>query len=183
MDDVDILIGERDIARRVDRLALDIAEAWPRAEDGAPRPMTMVAVLKGAFVFAADLIRALHAKGLAVEVDFMRLKSYGDATERASEIAMRGGPERPLAGRHVLLVDDILDTGHSLDLARRHLLGNLEAASLRTCVLLDKPARRELPIAADHVGFTVPDRFVVGYGIDHAERYRDLPHIGAVTMP
>lgn len=180
MDEVESLIGAEDLACRVNSLAGDIADTWPRTADGSLQMVTAIGLLKGAFVFTADLVRALHARGLVAQVDFMTLSSYGTGTERARETTVRSRPNLDLRDRHVLLIDDILDTGHSLDFAVRHLKAELGAASVRSCVLLDKPARREVEIEPDHLGFSIPDRFVVGYGIDWAERFRELPYVGAV---
>lgn len=155
--------GVRRIARRV-------------SADYAGKPLLVVGVLKGAWVFMADLVRALT---LPVRCDFMQVSSYGSGIVSSGQPELRMDVSAPIAGWDVLLVDDIVDTGLSLAWLRGHLLRK-NPSSLRLCVLLDKPARRRVPIQPDYVGFEIPDRFVVGYGIDHDERYRELPYIGHV---
>jgi hypoxanthine phosphoribosyltransferase len=166
------LIDEGQIARRVTQLAHEIAAA-------VPGELTVVGLLKGSFVFVADLIRAFDRVGLAPRVDFVRLSSYGHRKESSGAVRLIGEPPADLAGRQVLLVDDVLDTGRSLAFAR-DLLAATGASRVWICVLVDKPSRREVEVTADFVGFTVGDRFVVGYGIDYAENHRQLPYIGAV---
>ncbi len=170
---IEVLFGPRRIAARVRRLAREIAA------DLGP-DFLMVVVLKGAFVFAADLARALHAEGARPRVGFLVLSSYGAGTCSAGRVNVLGEMLDDVAGRGVLVVEDILDTGLTLAHARDRLLAH-GAAGVRTCVLVDKPARREIPIEADYVGFDVGERFVVGYGIDHAERYRELPYLGVLA--
>lgn len=166
------LFDETEIARRVKELAREIARAMP------PEPV-LVGLLKGSFVFMADLIRALDREGRAPRVEFMRLSSYGHGRESSRDVRLLGEPPADLEGREVLLIDDILDTGHTFATAKA-VLARSGAKRVLTCVLVDKPSRREIDIAADLVGFTVADLFVVGYGIDYAERYRHLPYIGTI---
>ncbi|MGQ9365754.1 hypoxanthine phosphoribosyltransferase [Azospirillum sp. ST 5-10] len=166
------LIEEAAIARRLDELAAEIAGVMPG-------DLAMVALLKGSFVFAADLVRALGRAGAAPRVDFLRISSYGIGTESSGTVRVLGPLPEDLAGRPVLLVDDIADSGRTLDAVRRLLL-DAGAAEVRICALLDKPSRRVVPVPVDFVGFTVEDVFVVGYGIDWAERYRHLPFVGQV---
>jgi hypoxanthine phosphoribosyltransferase len=164
------LISAAHIAARVAALAGEIDVALP------PGPVYVVAVLRGAFVFAADLIRALPRD---VRCDFLGVRSYGSATETSGVVQITHDLALPIAGQHVLLVEDIVDTG----LTVRHLLDLLatrQPASLRVCALLDKPERRQTRVSVDFVGFTVPDRFVVGYGLDHDQRYRNLPYVGVL---
>ena len=160
------------IARRVDDLARRIAADMPGE-------FIVVVVLKGSFVFAADLIRALHSAGATARVDFITLASYGTGTTSAGSVALVRDLSEDVAGQRVLLVDDIVDTGRTLKFAREELLRR-GAAEVQTCLLLDKAARRVVEIAPDYVGFSIPDRFVVGYGLDLAHYYRGLPFIGAV---
>ena len=170
-DDIErVLYRAGDIESAVRRIAGEVTREY----EG--RPLTVVAVLKGSLHFASDLVRCIP---LPLEIAFAGVSSYGER-DRAGEIAIDFLPaERELAGRDVLLVDDILDTGRTLDRLRRELLAR-GARDVRTCVLLDKPARREAGRAADFVGFEVEDRFVVGYGLDFAGRYRNLPLVGVL---
>jgi hypoxanthine phosphoribosyltransferase len=170
------LINAQMIAGRVETLAAEIAAAWPGPE---PKRIILVAVLKGSFVFAADLMRALARNGAGVRVEFLWLASYGLGTKSSRDVRLKGPLPEGIAGRPVLLIDDVLDTGHSLRRARDLLLEQ-GAAPVKICVLIDKPARREVEVTADYVGFTVPNCFVVGYGIDRAEEHRELPYVGAV---
>jgi hypoxanthine phosphoribosyltransferase len=139
----------------------------------------MVGLLKGAAVFAADLIRALDRAGARPEIEFMRLSSYGLAKESSGAVQLLGDIPADLAGRPVLLVDDIVDTGRSIAYAAAQLRQR-GIGDLWTCALLDKPQRREVEVAIDFVGFSIGDVFVVGYGTDFAEKYRHLPYIGVV---
>jgi hypoxanthine phosphoribosyltransferase len=168
-----VLFDADAIARRVDELARRIAAAMPGE-------FLVVVVLKGSFVFAADLIRALHSAGATARVDFITLASYGTGTESAGQVALLRDLSEDVAGQRVLLVDDIVDTGRTLKFAKEELLRR-GAAEVRTCLLLDKAARRVVEMSPDYVGFSIPDRFVVGYGLDLAHYYRGLPYIGVVT--
>jgi len=172
MTTVTKLFDEDEIAVRVAELAAEITGALPR-------DFLVVGLLKGSFVFVADLIRALDRAGRTPAVEFIRLSSYGHGRESSGEVRLIGDVPESIAGRNVLLVDDITDTGRSLARARE-LLEDAGAAGVWTCGLVDKPSRREVDFTADFVGFTVDDVFVVGYGIDFAENYRHLPYIGAV---
>jgi hypoxanthine phosphoribosyltransferase len=162
------------IARRVDELAADIAGS-------VPRDVTLVALLKGAFMFTADLTRALDRHGLTPAVEFLQVSSYGLGTSSSGKVKVIGAMPDSVGGRDVLLVDDIQDTARTLAWTRDMLVSH-GANSVRTCALLDKPSRRQVPFEADHIGFTIEDWFVVGYGIDWAERYRHLPWIGRVEF-
>lgn len=165
------LFDENKIAERVGELAEEIAAALP--ED-----FTMIGLLIGSFVFAADLVRALDRLGSTPRVGFVRLSSYGLSRESSGEVKLIG--EVPdVAGRHVLLVDDIVDTGRTQLFATK-LLRERGAAGVSACVLVDKPSRREVDVTTHFVGFTVPDVFLVGYGIDYADLYRHLPYIGTI---
>ncbi len=144
--------------------------------DYAGKPLLVVGVLNGAWVFMADLVRELTTPACC---DFVQVSSYGSRMVSSGKPQLRLDVSAPVAGAHLLLVDDIIDTGISLAWLRTHLLCK-QPASLRLCVLLDKPARRRVRIQPDYVGFEIPDRFVVGYGIDYAHRYRELPYIGYV---
>jgi hypoxanthine phosphoribosyltransferase len=140
-----------------------------------------VAILNGSFVFLADLARALSVRGLHLTIDFLALASYGGATVSSERMEVRQDVAIPLDGRAVLLLDDILDSGLTLHTARGILLGR-GARSLRTCVLLDKPSRRRVPIEADYAAFLIGNVFVVGYGLDYDRRYRHLPYLVTLTF-
>ena len=172
MAKIEPLFDQETIARRVDELGREIARTLPR-------DFVAVGLLKGSFMFVADLVRALHAAGAAPEVEFMRLSSYGPRKVSAGEVHLLGDIPTDIEGRAVLLVDDILDTGRSIAYARA-LLEQRAIERLWTCVLADKPSRREVETPVDFIGFTVEDVFIAGYGIDFAEQYRDLPYIGVV---
>ncbi|MBF0368367.1 MAG: hypoxanthine phosphoribosyltransferase [Magnetococcales bacterium] len=166
------LLTEAQITKRVNALAEEIAA------DLGPEPH-VVGLFKGAFVFAADLIRAMHRHGVEPTMDFMHISSYGDGTESSGQVELNIDCRDNLEGRQVLVVDDILDSGNSLTFAVEHLKKK-GAERVTTCVLMDKPSRRTLPIKADYIGFQVPNLFVVGYGMDYAERYRELPYIASI---
>jgi hypoxanthine phosphoribosyltransferase len=167
------LYSEETIARRIEELAQEIAAL--ELDD-----LIIVAVLKGSFIFAADLIRALQRKGLAPEIDFIFLASYGTGTTSRGEVKVLRDVESELNGRDVVIVDDILDSGRTLAFAKA-LLASRGSRSVRTCVLLDKKVPREAEIVPDFTGFHCPPVYVVGYGMDLAHRYRELPFIGEVA--
>jgi hypoxanthine phosphoribosyltransferase len=169
---VETLFSAGSIAERVETLAREITAAM------GP-DVLLVAVLKGSFVFAADLIRALHRAGMRPRIDFMGLSSYGDAAASSGNVVITRDISDDVAGAQLLLVDDILETGRTMAFARKILLAR-GAAAVRLCVLLEKPGKRARAIEADFVGFTCPDRFVVGYGLDYAHYYRELPYIGCL---
>ena len=167
-----LLSAER-IQQRVTEVAREISR------DYAGRELVVVGILKGSWIFLADLVRRID---VPVIIDFMTVSSYGVSTKTSGVVKIVMDLKCALEGRHVLLVEDILDSGLTL----RFLLENLRArkpASLKVCVLMDKPARRKVRIKADYVGFEVPDRFVVGYGADVAERFRNLPYVGYIPEP
>ncbi|HEY9056740.1 MAG TPA: hypoxanthine phosphoribosyltransferase [Aurantimonas sp.] len=160
------------IAAEVARVANDIA-ATPSTD------LLVISVLKGSFVFAADLIRALHRAGLAPEVEFITLSSYGAGTE-GGEVRVLRDIESAVAGRTVLLIDDILESGRTVKFAR-DLMRSRGAKEVKIAVLLDKRMRRKADIEADYVGFDCPDHFVVGYGMDVGHAFRELPFVGRVV--
>ncbi len=162
-----VLIPERKIKERVKELAFQISN------DFAGEPVTVVAILKGAFIFAADLIRLMKSE---VRVDFLRIKSYSGEKKGRTEITYM--PQRELiTDQNVLIIDDIFDTGGSLEVAYR-VIKEMSPAKVKTCVLLSKEIDRKTTLTPDFVGFTIPDKFVFGYGLDYNEMYRDLPYIG-----
>lgn len=169
---IDVLFGEIEIAARVETLAAEIS----RAQNGE---LLIVVILKGSFVFAADLIRALDRAGVKPQVDFMTLSSYGEGTRSSGVVKLTRDLSEEVVGRHILIVDDILESGRTLA-AARDMMFERGAASVLTCLLLDKAEKRKLPIEADFKGFVIDDSFVVGYGLDLAHRFRGLPYIGIV---
>lgn len=164
------LFSAQDLSRRVRELAEEISR------DAAGEDLLLIGILKGAYVLLADLARELTA---ASQCDFMRVALYGDGKEPGGRPEILLDVSKPVEGRHVVIVEDIVDTGITLRHVQTHLTEG-KPASLRTCVLLDKPSRREVEIALDYVGFTIPDVYVVGYGLDWAEKYRDLPFVGVL---
>lgn len=171
---IDVLFSASAIARRNLELAKEIA-----ARDY--KDLLVISILKGSFIFAADLIRAMHDAGLAPEVEFMMLSAYGAGTE-AGEVEMLRDIDSDVKGRDVLLIDDILESGTTLTHARKILMDR-DANSVAIAVLLDKRTRRsaKTPLDADFTGFECPDHFVVGYGMDVGHAFRELPFVGVVT--
>ena len=162
-----ILISRDEIAKAVDRLASEIKRDYQ-----GKQPL-LIGVLKGAFVFMADLIRQLN---LPLELEFVRLSSYGAAKESSGRVRVVQELKTPIKGRDVLVIEDIVDTGTTISFLLDYLRKK-KPASLKLCVLTDKPSRRRVPVSIDYLGFTVPDRFVVGYGLDFDEKFRYLPEI------
>ena len=164
------MLSAEQIAARVRELGAQIAI------DYAARRLVLVSVLKGSFIFTADLARAID---LPLRVDFLGVRSYGEGTESSGVVQITQDLSRPIEHEDVLLVEDIVDTGltiaHLIDLLRTRA-----PASVKVCSLLHKPARARIQVHVDYLGFTIEDRFVVGYGLDFAERYRNLPYIGVV---
>ena len=170
---IEVVFSAESIARRIDELAQAIAGA-------KLEPLLVVSVLNGSFVFAADLVRALHRAGLSPEVDFMSLSSYRSATTSSGRVEILRDLEVDVAGRNVLIVDDILESGRTLAFAK-DLITARGAARVLTCVLLDKPVPRAADIGADLRAFECPNAFVIGYGMDLAQRYRELPFVGRIV--
>jgi hypoxanthine phosphoribosyltransferase len=169
---VRILFDEETIAARNEDIARAVAGA-------NPENLLVVAVLKGSFMFAADLIRALHRAGLAPQVEFIHLSSYRTGTTSSGQVAILRDVESDVRGRDLLLIDDVLESGRTLAFAKDLLMAR-GAARVLTAVLLEKPGKRAVNVKADFVGFTCPDVFVVGYGMDIAHSYRQLPFVGVV---
>ncbi len=172
VDDVaEVLITEAQVRAKVAEMAADLSR------DYAGHDLTLVSVLKGSLPFMADLMRAIT---IPVQIDLMEVSSYGGtSTETSGLVRILKDLSSSVEGRDVLIVEDIIDTGLTLNYLQRYLRGK-NPASLRICALLDKPARRLAPIEIDYRGFTIPDRFVVGYGLDYGEFYRNLPYIGVL---
>ncbi|MEO0859015.1 MAG: hypoxanthine phosphoribosyltransferase [Pseudomonadota bacterium] len=170
---IEQMISAKSIAARIEALAREIEAAFAGTDK-----LIVVGLLRGSFVFIADLVRELD---LPVEVDFLEASSYGDGMESSREVRILKDLRGEIGGRDVLVVEDIVDTGFTL----HHVLGLLQSRGpkrLETIALLDKPSRREVDVKATWTGFEIPDAFVVGYGIDYAQRNRNLPFIGSVQM-
>jgi hypoxanthine phosphoribosyltransferase len=168
-----VLISQPDIQQRIVTLAAEIERDYPSGEG-----IHLVAILKGGFMFMADLVRAMSER---VTMDFMAVSSYGKGTTSSGQVRVLKDLDSNVEGRHVILVEDIVDTGLTL-----HYLQDLLKArapqSLRTACLLSKPSRRKVDVQVDYIGFTIDDHFVVGYGLDYAEKYRNLPHIAVLQQ-
>jgi hypoxanthine phosphoribosyltransferase len=167
----EILVQPDDLKQKVLDLGAQISA------DYAGRDLVMICVLKGAVFFLADLMRAVE---IPCEVDFMAVSSYGSATDSSGVVRILKDLDRPIAGRDVLIVEDIVDSGLTLQYLMRNL-GARGPASLEVCALLTKPERRKVEMATKYVGFEIPDKFAIGYGLDHGERYRNLPYVAALT--
>jgi hypoxanthine phosphoribosyltransferase len=167
------MISSARISRRVHQLGRQISEVYADIDN----PLVMVVILKGATVFAADLLRSLN---IPAELEFVRAASYGSGTSSKGRVQIAHMVEGPLIDRHVLLVEDIVDSGRTVDTILKRFR-KLKPASIRLAALLDRPARREVPVTIDFCGFVIPDRFVIGYGLDYAGLYRELPGIYALS--
>lgn len=166
------LLSSAVIDGRVRALGKEVSEAY------RGRSLVLICVLKGSFVFAADLARAID---LPLRVEFLGVRSYGDDTTSSGVVQITQDLTRPIAGDDLLIVEDIVDTGLTLSYLREQLLAR-GPASVKVCALLHKPSRTVRPVQIDYLGFTVADVFVVGYGLDHAERYRNLPYVGVLPI-
>jgi hypoxanthine phosphoribosyltransferase len=167
------MISADRIKRRVQQMGAQISEMYANIDS----PLVIVAVLKGATVFAADLLRSLS---IPAELEFVRAASYGTGTASTGHVRIAHMVEGPLVDRHVLLVEDIVDSGRTIDTIQKKFQ-RLKPASLRIAALLDRPARREIRVRIDFTGFVIPDRFVIGYGLDYAGLYRELPGIYSLS--
>jgi len=167
------MISEAEVMARVDALASEINEHFKTTEK-----LVVIGLLRGSFVFIADLARRLD---LPVEIDFIEASSYGDGTTSSREVRILKDLRAPIEGLDVLVVEDIIDTGHTLAHVTK-LLTARKPKRMEICTLLDKPSRREVEVTAAFTGFEIPDEFVVGYGIDYAQRNRNLPYIGKVRF-
>ena len=167
----EILLSEEQIQKRVREMALEIRRDYP--DD-----LHVIAVLKGAFIFLSDLVRHMSGK---VSLDFMAVSSYAKGTTTSGEVRMMKDLDFGLEGRHVIIVEDIVDSGLTLNYLHE-ILRARNPRSLRTACLLSKPSRRQVEVPVEYIGFSIEDRFVVGYGLDYAEQYRNLAHI-AVLQP
>ncbi len=167
----EILVQPDALRRRVEELGQQITR------DYRGRDLLLVGVLKGAVFFLADVMRHID---VPCDLDFMAVSSYGSATDSSGVVRILKDLDAPLEGRHVLIVEDIVDSGLTLQYLLRNL-GARNPASLEVCALLTKPERRKVQLDARYVGFEIPDRFVIGYGLDHAEKYRNLPYVAVLT--
>ena len=165
-----VLLTEEQIQARITELGQQLAEEY------RGKNPVFLGVLKGVIMFYADMIRATP---ILSEIDFMAVSSYGAGTTSSGHVQMVKDVSIPLKDRHVIILEDILDTGLTLKFVREHLLA-MQPASLKICTLLDKPERRKVDIEADYVGFTIPNEFVVGFGLDYNEQYRNLPYVGVL---
>ena len=170
---IDEMISAKSIAARVEALAREISDHFAGTDK-----LVVVGLLRGSFIFIADLVREID---LPVEVDFLEVSSYGNSTRSSREVRILKDLRGEIEGRDVLVVEDIVDTGHTLKRVLE-ILKTRRPTRLEVCALLDKPARREVDVKATWTGFEIPDEFVVGYGIDYAQRDRNLPHIGSVRF-
>ncbi len=166
-----ILFSEEQLRERVRQLGAQITE------DYAGEELVLVCILRGSYIFMADLSRAID---LPLSADFIALSSYGGGTSSSGQVELRKDLSDPVEGKHLLIVEDILDSGNTLYYLT-NLLRTRHPASVRICTLFNKPERREKDIHPDYVGFTIPDAFVVGYGLDYAEKYRNLPYVGVLS--
>jgi hypoxanthine phosphoribosyltransferase len=167
----EILLSRQAIQKRVGELAVEIRRDFPA-------DLHLIAVLKGAFVFLSDLVRQMTGP---VSLDFMAVSSYATSTTTSGEVRLLKDLDTRLAGRNVIIVEDIVDTGLTLTYLQE-ILRARGPQTLRTACLLSKPSRRQVDVKVDYVGFTIEDRFVVGYGLDYAEQYRNLPHIAVLEL-
>lgn len=170
---IPVLYSAEEISERIEELSHEIAASMPQE-------LVIVSLLRGSFMFTSDLVRAMYYIGLQPQIDFMTLASY-KGTKSTGEVAIQRDISDDVAGKHVLIVDDILETGRTLSHALR-AMQERGAASVKLCVLLEKPGKLDVEIKADYVGFRIPDKFVVGYGLDYDNLYRELPYIGYLDV-
>jgi len=171
--ELEVIFSKEDIAKRVKALGEEIRDDYKDVGGD----VVMIGILKGCFVFLSDISRAVD---LPISIDFIGLSSYGEATQSSGVVRLTSDLSKPIAGKHVIIVEDIIDTG----LTMRYLLENLEArdpASVKLCSLLEKPSKNKSGIKADYLGFEVEDKFVVGYGLDYKEQYRNVPFVGVLS--
>jgi hypoxanthine phosphoribosyltransferase len=173
MPTTDILISEQDILNRIKSLAAEIERDYPAGEG-----VHLVAILKGGFMFMADLVRAMSER---VTMDFMAVSSYAKGTTSSGQVRVLKDLDSNVEGRHIILVEDIVDTGLTLHYLQELLMAR-QPKSLKTACLLSKPSRRKVDVKVDYIGFTIDDHFVVGYGLDYAEQYRNLRDIAVLTL-
>ena len=167
---IEVLIPEQDVRDRIQEMADALSEKYAGEE------VLLIGILNGSVFFLTDLAQKMS---IPVEIDFMAASSYGAGTESSGRVLVTKDVERSISGRHVVIVEDIVDTGQTLHLLTEMLMEK-KPASLELAVLLDKPARRKVCMDADYIGFEIPDAFVVGWGLDYDQKYRDLPYVGVI---
>lgn len=171
-ENIRVLISEEDVDKRIEELGRQISE------DYAGKSVHLVCILKGSIFFTCELAKRIT---VPVTLDFMSCSSYGGDTKSSGVVRLVKDLDEPLEGKHVIVIEDIIDSGRTLSYLLENL-GTRKPASLRLCTLLDKPDRRVVPVHVDYTGFEIPDEFVVGYGLDFDQRYRNLPYIGVISF-
>ncbi|MCG8570723.1 MAG: hypoxanthine phosphoribosyltransferase [Spirochaetes bacterium] len=172
---IEKLVSQQEIQEKVKEIGALIKKNYQGEDE-----LLLVGLLKGSAIFLSDLAREIDLD-IDVKFDFMVVSSYGNSTESSREVKIKKDIEEDICGKNVIIVEDIIDTGYTLEKVREILLIR-EPKSLAICTLLDKPERREVKVPVDYVGFTIPDYFVIGYGIDYAQKHRNLPYIGKVVV-
>jgi len=170
MDQIEVLISEKDVLARIKELAAQISGKY----EG--KKVVAVGILNGAVYFLSELTRQMT---IPVEIDFMLASSYGAGTVSSGHVMVKKDLDRSIEDKYVLLVEDVVDTGRTLKLLKE-MLAERNPAGIEICALLDKPSRREVELSADYIGFEIPDAFVVGWGLDYDQKYRNLPYVGVV---
>ena len=172
-DKIDVLISEEEVLKRIQAMGKQISEDYEGKE------LLLICILKGSVFFTCDLAKYIT---VPVKMDFMAVSSYGSGTESSGEVKIKKDLEESLVGKHVLVIEDIIDSGNTLSRLLK-ILKMRNPASIRLCTLLDKPDRRVVDdVEVDYTGFVIPDAFVVGYGLDYDQKYRNLPYVGVVTL-
>lgn len=172
LENIEVLITEKELDKRISEIAEQIGK------DYGSKDITLVCVLKGGVMLMVDIAKKLKQK---VEFEFIDVSSYGNSTVSSGRLTINKGLETSIEGKHVILLEDIVDTGRTLSYLIEYLKEK-NPASLKLCTLLDKPSRRVIDVNADYIGFTIPDAFIVGYGLDYAQKYRNLPYIGILHV-
>jgi hypoxanthine phosphoribosyltransferase len=167
-----VLLDQMQITERISEMGKEISQDYQGKE------LLLIGVLKGAFIFLADLVRAID---LPIALDFVAVSSYGHSTETTGVVRIIKDVDYPVTGKHILLVEDIVDSGLTLKYLAQ-VLAEQKPASLKLCALLDKPERRKVSLDVDYIGFSIPNEFVVGYGLDYNGKYRNLPFVGTITQ-
>ena len=172
-EEIEILISEDELNKKIENLANQISKSFK------DKDLTLICVLKGGIMFMVDIAKKLKQKN--IQFEFMDVSSYCGTTESTGKLTIHKDLECSLENKHAILIEDIVDSGRPLSYLKKYLESK-NPASLKVCTLLDKPSRRIVKIEADYVGFTIPDKFVIGYGLDYEQRYRNLPYIGVLTL-